>query len=49
MTENLEFGKLAARLVIGTGTKNTTECFSEVMEHLYNKCRFKSIFCTCFS
>jgi ribonucleoside-diphosphate reductase alpha chain len=35
MTENLEFGKLAARLVISNLHKNTTECFSEVMEKLY--------------
>jgi ribonucleoside-diphosphate reductase alpha chain len=36
MTENLEFGKLASRLVISNMHKNTTECFSEVMENLYN-------------
>ena len=35
MTENLEFGKLASRLVISNTHKNTTECFSEVMEKLY--------------
>ena len=35
MTENLEFGKLASRLVISNLHKNTTECFSEVMEKLY--------------
>jgi ribonucleoside-diphosphate reductase alpha chain len=35
MTENLEFGKLASRLVISNIQKNTTECFSEVMEKLY--------------
>jgi ribonucleoside-diphosphate reductase alpha chain len=36
MTENLEFSKLATRLVISNMHKNTTECFSEVMEKLYN-------------
>ncbi len=36
MTENLEFSKLASRLVISNMHKNTTECFSEVMEKLYN-------------
>lgn len=36
MTENLEFGKMASRLVISNSHKNTTECFSEVMENLYN-------------
>jgi ribonucleoside-diphosphate reductase alpha chain len=36
MTENLEFGKLASRIVISNMHKNTTECFSEVMEKLYN-------------
>ena len=35
MTENLEFGKLASRIVISNMHKNTTECFSEVMEKLY--------------
>ena len=35
MTENLEFSKLASRLVISNTHKNTTECFSEVMEKLY--------------
>lgn len=35
MTENLEFGKLASRLVISNMQKNTTECFSDVMENLY--------------
>lgn len=34
-TENLEFGKLASRIVISNLHKNTTECFSEVMEKLY--------------
>lgn len=36
MTENLEFAKLASRIVISNMHKNTTECFSEVMEKLYN-------------
>ena len=36
MTENLEFSKLASRIVISNMHKNTTECFSEVMEKLYN-------------
>ena len=36
MTENLEFGKLASRIVISNMHKNTTECFSQVMENLYN-------------
>jgi ribonucleoside-diphosphate reductase alpha chain len=36
MTENLEFGKLASRIIISNIHKNTTECFSEVMEKLYN-------------
>lgn len=35
MTENLEFGKLASRIIISNMHKNTTECFSEVMEKLY--------------
>jgi ribonucleoside-diphosphate reductase alpha chain len=35
MTENLEFAKLASRIVISNIQKNTTECFSEVMEKLY--------------
>lgn len=35
MTENLEFGKLASRIIISNIHKNTTECFSEVMEKLY--------------
>jgi len=35
MTENLEFGKLASRIVISNMHKNTTECFSQVMENLY--------------
>jgi len=36
MTENLEFSKLASRLIISNIHKNTTECFSEVMETLYS-------------
>jgi len=36
ITENLEFGKLASRIIISNIHKNTTECFSEVMEKLYN-------------
>ena len=36
MTENLEFGKLASRIIISNIHKSTTECFSEVMEKLYN-------------
>ena len=35
MTENLEYARLAARIVISNLHKNTTECFSEVMENLY--------------
>ena len=35
MTENLECGKLASRIIISNIHKNTTECFSEVMEKLY--------------
>jgi len=35
MTENLEFGKLASRIIISNLHKNTTECFSQVMENLY--------------
>ena len=35
MIENLEFGKLASRIIISNIHKNTTECFSEVMEKLY--------------
>ena len=35
MTENLEYGKLASRIIISNIHKNTTECFSEVMETLY--------------
>jgi ribonucleoside-diphosphate reductase alpha chain len=35
MIENLEFGKLASRIIISNIHKNTTECFSDVMEKLY--------------
>jgi len=35
LTENLEFGKLASRIIISNIHKNTTECFSEVMEKLF--------------
>ena len=36
MTENLEFQKLASRIIISNLHKSTGECFSEVMEMLYN-------------
>lgn len=36
MTENLEYGKLASRIVISNMHKSTIECFSEVMELLYS-------------
>ena len=36
MTENLEYGKLASRIIISNLHKSTIECFSEVMETLYN-------------
>ena len=36
MTENLEFAKLASRIIISNLHKNTTECFSDVMEKLYS-------------
>lgn len=36
ITENLEFGKLSGRIIISNMHKNTTECFSQVMENLYN-------------
>ena len=36
MTENLEYGKLASRIIISNLHKSTIECFSEVMESLYN-------------
>lgn len=35
-TENPEFGKLASRIVVSNLHKSTHECFSEVMEILYN-------------
>jgi len=36
MTENPEYQKLASRIVISNTHKSTNECFSEVMEKLYN-------------
>ena len=36
MTENPEYQKLASRIIISNAHKNTIECFSEVMENLYN-------------
>jgi len=36
MTENLEYQKLASRIIISNLHKSTIECFSEVMENLYN-------------
>jgi ribonucleoside-diphosphate reductase alpha chain len=36
MTENMEYGKLASRIIISNLHKSTHECFSEVMETLYN-------------
>jgi ribonucleoside-diphosphate reductase alpha chain len=36
MIENLEYPILASRLIISNMHKNTTECFSDVMEMLYN-------------
>lgn len=36
MTENLEYQKLASRIIISNLHKSTIECFSEVMEMLYN-------------
>lgn len=36
MTENPEYGKLASRIIISNLHKSTIECFSEVMESLYN-------------
>ena len=38
MTENPEYQKLASRIIISNMQKNTIECFSEVMESLYNNC-----------
>ena len=36
MTENPEYQKLASRIIISNAHKSTHECFSEVMERLYN-------------
>ena len=36
MTENLEYAKLASRIIISNLHKNTSECFSDNMEKLYN-------------
>lgn len=36
MTENLEYQQLASRIIISNLHKSTIECFSEVMEKLYN-------------
>lgn len=36
MTENMEYQKLASRIIISDMHKSTIECFSEVMENLYN-------------
>jgi ribonucleoside-diphosphate reductase alpha chain len=36
MTENPEYQKLASRIIISNLHKSTNECFSEVMEKLYN-------------
>lgn len=36
MTDNLEYATLASRIVVSNLHKNTIECFSEVMELLYN-------------
>jgi ribonucleoside-diphosphate reductase alpha chain len=36
MTENLEYTKLASRIIISNLHKSTHECFSEVMEALYS-------------
>jgi ribonucleoside-diphosphate reductase alpha chain len=36
MTENMEYQKLASRIIISNMHKSTIECFSEVMENLYN-------------
>jgi ribonucleoside-diphosphate reductase alpha chain len=35
-TENPEYGSISSRVIISNMHKNTTECFSEVMESLYN-------------
>jgi ribonucleoside-diphosphate reductase alpha chain len=36
MTENVEYQQLASRIIISNLHKSTNECFSEVMEALYN-------------
>jgi ribonucleoside-diphosphate reductase alpha chain len=36
MTESMEYQKLASRIIISNMHKSTIECFSEVMENLYN-------------
>lgn len=36
MTENMQYQQLASRIVISNLHKSTIECFSEVMEKLYN-------------
>jgi len=36
MTENPEYARLASRIIISNLHKNTTECFSDVMERLYS-------------
>lgn len=36
MTENIEYQKLASRIIVSNLHKSTHECFSEVMEMLYN-------------
>ena len=35
MIENIEYSKMASRIIISNMHKNTTECFSQVMENLY--------------
>jgi ribonucleoside-diphosphate reductase alpha chain len=36
MTDNFEYSKLASRIIVSNLHKSTNECFSEVMEVLYN-------------
>lgn len=36
MIDNLQYQKLASRIIISNAHKNSHECFSEVMERLYN-------------
>jgi ribonucleoside-diphosphate reductase alpha chain len=36
MTENPEYARLASRIIISNLHKNTTECFSDIMERLYS-------------